>query len=48
MHTVAEIVTVLDFNKKKQQCSQLFVNLITGIVGIDLQHGHGCINRNRA
>ena len=35
MHTVAEIVTVLEFNNKSQEYSQLLVDIITRIVRID-------------
>jgi hypothetical protein len=40
MHTVAEIVTVLDFNNDSQQCSQLGINIITSIVHIELHCIH--------
>jgi hypothetical protein len=35
MHTVAEIVTMLEFNNKAQEYSQLLVDVITRIVPID-------------
>ena len=38
MHTAAEIVTVLGFNNKSQQYSQLAIKLTPSVVRIELQH----------